>query len=162
MAVQRLVYLVTYSQADLEKFPDCAEFANIIVNSFQSKGVRIVQWVVSLEAHQLQGHHYHVAVKLSRRMRFAKVRKAIYDEHGINVNFSEGEDGDTYYSAFLYVKKYDDEYVTSPNHPEMTALAQTTDQATASRCKQGRSGTKSGKRKRDRMTDFDFFFYIIN
>ena len=73
MAVQRLVYLVTYSQADLEKFPDRAGFANIIVNSFQSKGVRIVQWVVSLEAHQLQGHHYHVAVKLSRRMRFAKV-----------------------------------------------------------------------------------------
>ena len=100
MAGQRLVYLVTYSQADLETFPDRAEFAKIIVNGFESRGVQIVQWVVSLEAHDVEGHHYHVAVKLSRRMRFAKVRQAICDRHDINVNFSEAKEGDTYYSAF--------------------------------------------------------------
>ncbi len=160
MAVQRLVYLVTYSQADLEKFPNRAEFAQIIANGFESKGVSVVQWIVSLEAHQVEGYHYHVAVKLSRRMRFANVRKAIYDQHTINVNFSEGEEGDTYYSAFLYVRKHDDEYVTSPNHPEMTALPQVTDRATASRCKKGRSNTKDGKRKRDRMSDFDLLTIV--
>ena len=157
MAGQRLVYLVTYSQADLEKFPDRAEFAKIIVNGFESRGVQIVQWVVSLEAHDVEGHHYHVAVKLSRRMRFAKVRQAICDRHDINVNFSEAKEGDTYYSAFRYVPKHDNDYKTSPNHPEMTALQQATDRATASRCKKGRS---SLKRNRDRMTDFDLLTII--
>ena len=73
MAGQRLVYLITYSQADLKKFPDHVEFPKIIVNSFESRGVQIVQWVVSLEAHEVEGHHYKVAVKLSRRTRFATV-----------------------------------------------------------------------------------------
>ena len=68
MARQCLVYLITYCQADLKKFPGRAEFAEIIVNGFGSRGVQIVQWVVSLEAHQVEGHHHPVVVKLSRRM----------------------------------------------------------------------------------------------
>jgi hypothetical protein len=59
----RLVYLVTYSQADLTKFSSREEFAEALVLAF-SKDNNIIQWCCCLEDHKDGGKHYHVAIKL--------------------------------------------------------------------------------------------------
>ena len=50
---QRLVYLVTYSRADLEKAPTRESFAEAVtVTWMQTTGVRVLQqWVVTRELH---------------------------------------------------------------------------------------------------------------
>ena len=51
----RSVYLVTYSQADLEKFPSRAIFAQTVANFFTSTNVKVVQWACSMEEHEITG-----------------------------------------------------------------------------------------------------------
>ena len=45
----RTVYLVTYSQANLEKFPLRNDFAKAIIASFTQGLARVLQWCRSLE-----------------------------------------------------------------------------------------------------------------
>ena len=123
---QRLVYLLTYSQADLEMYPTRESFVHIIEESFLAKNLTLKQWVVSMEAHKDGGKHYHMALKLSKRSRWAAVRRRILATYGINVNFNEGEDGDTYYMAYLYVKKEDPNFLEAQGHPDMTVMPRTT------------------------------------
>ena len=47
----RSVYLITYSQADLVKFPSRRDFANAMVHSFSNGAANVVQWCCSLENH---------------------------------------------------------------------------------------------------------------
>ena len=45
---QSLVYLVTYSRADLEKVSSREAFAHIMVNAFEQRQVaRVAHWVIS-------------------------------------------------------------------------------------------------------------------
>ena len=63
----RSVYLITYSQADLDKFQTRDSFARTVVQAFdetRSGLTDIVQWVCSQERHSSGGTHYHMAVKL--------------------------------------------------------------------------------------------------
>ena len=49
---QRLVYLVTYSRADLENIPTREAFAEIVsLGWMETAGVKVHQWVVALELH---------------------------------------------------------------------------------------------------------------
>ena len=45
----RQVYLVTYSQANLELFPTRRSFAEAVVGSFQSSNTHVMHWVCSRE-----------------------------------------------------------------------------------------------------------------
>ena len=45
----RSVYLVTYSQADMTKFPTRKSFANELVKYFQTTKVSFLHWVCSTE-----------------------------------------------------------------------------------------------------------------
>ena len=47
----RQVYLVTYSQADLDKFPTRRSFAEAVVCSFHEFNAKVLQWVCSKESH---------------------------------------------------------------------------------------------------------------
>ena len=60
----RQVYLITYSKADLQKFPTRESFAQAVVKSFEAINTKIELWVCSKEAHQVNGFHYHMALKL--------------------------------------------------------------------------------------------------
>ena len=67
----RSVYLITYSQADLDKFQTRDSFASTVVEAFdetRSGLADIVQWVCSQERHSSGGTHYHMVAskKLSR------------------------------------------------------------------------------------------------
>ena len=75
---QRLVYLITYSRIDATKFPTRESFSKAVLDGWQNRGIRVLQWVVSLEGHADSEvsssdvsnlYHYHMAIKLSKRAR---------------------------------------------------------------------------------------------
>ena len=151
---QCIVYLVTYSCADLSKVPTRQIFADMVVKAFEQLAVaRVNHWVVSQENHHddmatpLTTHH-HMALKLSRRARWCRVRAALESENGIKVNFSSAHA--TYYSAYKYVTKEDEHFVVSSGHPELSGPP-ATEEATKAR----KAKLLSGKGKRERYATFD-------
>ena len=50
-AAQRMVYLITYSRADMANFASRESFSSAIVEAWNNCGIRVVQWVVCIEAH---------------------------------------------------------------------------------------------------------------
>lgn len=120
----RRVYLLTYSQADLEKFPNCQSFSNIIIDSFnQVKSSRTIkEWACCQEQHGNGGFHYHMAVSLNGTRRWRPVKNFIYEKYGISVNFATKNCG--YVAAYRYVCK--DKPITSilhsPDHSNLQQL----------------------------------------
>ena len=62
----RSVYLVTYSRADMTKFPTRESFANEVVKYFQRTKVNVLHWVCCIEEHESSGQRFHLALKLSK------------------------------------------------------------------------------------------------
>ena len=60
----RRVYLITYSQADVNKLPTRHSFADAVLAAFAETNV--MHWCCSKEHHQKSGVHYHMSVKLSK------------------------------------------------------------------------------------------------
>lgn len=113
----RTVYLVTYSQADLEKVACRSDFAHIVVDEFNQHGKfdRVVQWACCKESHRVTGVHYHLAIKLSGVFRWKQVKNNIISSIGIVVHFRTFSTG--YHDAYKYVTKSDRMFITSKNHP---------------------------------------------
>ena len=118
----RLVYLITYSQADLDLVPTREEFSAIVLDSFSnadpSSPVEVVHWACSKEEHRDGGSHYHMAVKLSARRRWLKARNYLEQRHGVKVNFSDRHCN--YYSAWRYTTKEDADFIQSESHPDLS------------------------------------------
>lgn len=118
----RTVYLITYSQANLDQVPKREHFAHLVVQAFDSTcniDNIITQWACSLESHQNGGYHYHMAIKLKQARRWISVRRWLHNRHGISVNFSNIHSN--YYSAWKYTTKQDKDYVQSHDHPDLTS-----------------------------------------
>ena len=62
----RRVYLVTYSQADVEKCSTRSSFAVAVVAAFSRANTKVIQWCCSLENHKKSGVHYHMCIKLDK------------------------------------------------------------------------------------------------
>ena len=111
----RFVYLITYSQPDLDLVPTREEFSAIVLDSVSnadpSSPVDVVQWACSKEEHRNGGSHYHMAVKLSAHRRWLKVRNYLEKRHGVKVNFSDRHCND--YSAWRYTTKEDADFIQS-------------------------------------------------
>ena len=107
----RRVYLITYSQADLEIFPRREDFASACVEAFEDEKCKVLKYVCSMEEHEDGNMHYHCAVKLSGPKRWKSARDYVAHNYGVNVNFSEREDGNFYNHAFAYVRKDDEDAV---------------------------------------------------
>ncbi len=102
----RSTYMVTYSQADLKRFPTRESFAKVVVRTFESKGkVKPLHWACSREDHADGGKHYHLALKLSGNKRWNRSKARLMDEYGISVHFSSRHEN--YYSAYDYATKFD-------------------------------------------------------
>ena len=122
---RRRTYLVTYSRADMIRFPDCDSFAECILEAFkQGKStVRVVQWAACLENHSDTEHkHYHMTIKLSSTRRWYGVFKYLKDKHNIIVNFSNKHCD--YIAAYRYVckDKTTQDVLHSPNHVNLAKL----------------------------------------
>ena len=113
----RSVYLVTYSQADMAKFPTREVFARAIVESFSTGTAKVVQWVCCREKHRKGGDHYHLAIKLDRNQRWMMSKRYLQRTYGITVHYSNRHHN--YYSAWLYVTKSDREFKESDRHPDL-------------------------------------------
>ena len=98
---QCLAYLIPYSRADV-KVPSKESFSNVVLQAWQNFGVRVVQWVMCIEAHhntdnaktgqEMNLYHYHMAIKLEKRVRWFQVRKYLDENFGIKVNFSDNHE----------------------------------------------------------------------
>ena len=162
---QRLVYLITYSRRDGTKFPTRESFSKAVLEGWQYRGIRVLQWVVSLEGHAdsdvsssdvSNNYHHHMAIKLSKRARWLQVRNFLDENYGIQVNFSDKHN--TYYSAYRYVTKEDSEALHSPSHPDLRD-APKTEKAIAAKKRKGKNperGTaKKKNRKEKRLSVYD-------
>jgi len=153
---QSSVYLITYSRADMEKVPNREKFAEIVIDAFEKVNVaKVQQWVVCIENHEQSEvgqstKHYHMALKLNQRMRWARVRQYLESNHEIRVNFSDHHN--TYYSAYRYVTKEDKDIVLSENHPELKDPPSTENAIAAKKAK--RKTQKKSKREK-RYSTYD-------
>jgi len=118
----RRTYLVTYSQANLNRFPTRESFGEAIKTAFNcgSGKVQVEYWACSLEEHQNGGRHYHVCVKLTGSKRWLSVKEHLRNTHNIVVNFSGNHDH--YYSAYSYVTKTDKSFYVSESHPNLSNI----------------------------------------
>ena len=94
---QRMVYLVTYSRVDTTKFSSKESFSLAILEAWQHFGIRILHWVVCIEAHSnnsgcasgdninMNLYHFHMAVKLAKRGRWLQVRNYLDEKYGIQI-----------------------------------------------------------------------------
>ena len=153
---QSSVYLITYSRADLTKIPDRNSFARVVIEAFEEmRFAKVQHWVVAQENHKEtsdQGNktHYHMALKLSKRMRWSRVRQFLESHNEIRVNFSDHHT--TYYSAYKYVTKEDNDFLESKDHPELRDPPTTEKAITA---KKKRVVGKASNKKDKRYTTYD-------
>ena len=116
----RQVYLVTYSQADLSKFPTRTSFAEAIVKSFTTTTASVLHWCCSKEPHKRSGCHYHISVKLSNVKHWLPSKRYLLNHFGVSVHFSSSHSN--YYTAWKYVTKTDAEYEQSEGHPDLSNM----------------------------------------
>ena len=114
----RSLYLVTFSQAALEKFSCRREFANAVVQGFSKSKARVLQWCCCREKQQRGGEHYHLALKLNRNQRWLAAKEYLLDTYGISVHFSNRHHN--YYSAWCYVTKCDESFEQSELYPDIS------------------------------------------
>lgn len=121
MPQQRRVFLITYSQADLEEFPDCASFSKAVVRSFGSQHVK--EWACCREPHQDGGEHYHMAISFNSSRRWGAVKKDFLRNYNAALHFSAKTFG--YVAAYRYVckDKEKEEVLHSPGHTNMSTIA---------------------------------------
>lgn len=115
-------YLVTYSQADLQKFPTRESFGTAVRDAFNhgASKVKVQHWVCSRENHQDGGVHYHCSVKLDGVKRWYTVKNFFQQRYGVVLNFSDSHN--YYMSAYQYTCKSDPTPTHSPEHPDLSAV----------------------------------------
>ncbi|CAB3990358.1 Hypothetical predicted protein [Paramuricea clavata] len=140
----RKCYLITYSQADSQKFPTRDSFASAVVQSFsvcETKS-KILHWACSRSrAPQRSWFHYHMSIKFDGNRRWLKSKEYLMEYHGIPVYFSDNYND--YYTAYKYITNMYVEALHSESHPDLkSAAAPRTERAKATWC-------RSSKQKRD-------------
>ena len=114
----RKVYMITYSQSNLEKCPDRKTLVEFVLKAFdfENSTVKPMHWEVCKEAHQNGGSHYHMCIKINKNKRMGDVKRKLL-ENGANVSFTEGHGN--YITAFRYINKSDTEVLLSDSHPDL-------------------------------------------
>ena len=124
--VGRRTYLVTYSQADLSKYPSRKEFGEMIKRYFDAGAskVKTEYWACCLEEHNVGGYHYHVSLKLNGVKKWYAVKQNITSKENIVVNFSNKPNH--YIAAYRYVTKEDMDVYLSDGHPNLDNVSSPT------------------------------------
>ncbi len=159
--VQRQIYLLTYSRADLCKFPTKDSFADAVIDAWVQNGKQVVQWVVCIEEHKdsesnnsENKFHYHMALKLKDKARWNQVKDFMANKYDVQIHFSDKHA--LYYSAYKYLLKQDPEPLLSPNHPDLSVEPRTSRAVKSRKRKtsEKRKGAARGSKKR-RLSTFD-------
>eukprot|EP00111_Clytia_hemisphaerica_P017490 TCONS_00051770-protein len=117
-------YLLTYSQADLDKVPNSRTFADIVLEAYNDPTqckVEIVDWAACQEPRANGGKHYHMILKLNGTRRWKPWFEAMKRKWGINVNFSHTNKG--YLRGYKYIikDKPSEMVVHSLGHGDLTS-----------------------------------------
>ena len=170
----RSVYLVTYSRADLSKFPNRRDFAEAFVTSFEKGSAKVKHWCCSRENHADGAKHYHMVLKWHKSQRWLQSKRFLEENFAIEVNYSSNHHN--YYSAWRYVTKEDSSCEESESHPDLNSYKEpkTTNASMAkiqtgqkrSAAVQGRGNVCRGKKrskkeKQKRLTAFDVSEVIL-
>lgn len=123
----RQVYLVTYSQADINKFPTRQSFAEAVNASFRAPSAEVLQWCCSKEPRKSSGVHYRLCLKLNKMQRWLPAKRYLKEHFNISVHFSSAHSN--YYTAWKYVTKKDEHVVQSENHPDRNSIGPRTTKA---------------------------------
>lgn len=116
----RIVYLITYSQADLSIFPNRQSFADAVceaVLNCEGPKTKLIQWTCCQESHKRQGKHYHMVIKLNKIKRWLPIWQYLKNKWSVYVHFSNRHAN--YYSAWLYTTKEDEDFIQSAGHPDL-------------------------------------------
>ena len=163
-------YLVTYSQADIEKFPTRESFGKMMEEEFNSGSsqVKVSHWACCKENHVDGGFHYHCCMKLTGVKKWLSVKNNITRKHNIVVNFSDTHSH--YIYAYRYVCKSDREVFHSPGHPDLSDVGSPRTKAGTKALQQGsrkrkigfnQCGDESCSSKSRRLTNLEVSDYIV-
>ena len=138
----RRQYLITYSQADEQKFPTRESFGKMLENEFNrgNSQVRVSHWACCKENHKENGFHYHCCLKLTGVKKWCHVKNNITKNYGIVVNFS---DHDQYIYAYRYVCKADRDVAHSDNRPDLSQVGSPRTKASTSALREAAKKRKS-------------------
>ena len=120
MPQQRRIFLITYSQADLNKFENCLSFSEAVVDAFGAQHIK--EWACCMEPHQDGGYHYHMALSLKSSRRWGPVKRKFLQSFNVSLHFKIRNCG--YVAAYRYVCKDKDitDVLHSPGHSNMAVL----------------------------------------
>ena len=120
----RRVFLLTYSQADLDRFPTCKEFSDTVIAAFEKvkSSRKVKEWACCQEKHVENGVHYHMAISLDGTRRWKPIKNLIYENDKISINFATKNCG--YVAAYRYVckNKSIEEVLHSTNHSNLKTI----------------------------------------
>ena len=180
--VGRRTYLITYSKANLEKFPTRQSFGEMIQKHFDDgpSKVKTEYWACCRENHKDGSEHYHVSLKLSGVKKWYMIKKNIIDKEGVVVHFSNKPS--YYIASYKYVTKHDSDIVHSQNHPNLkdvsspstkqctlayrekrrslNASASSSSQPSAASCSQTSSKTPTKQYKIKRLSNLEVSDFI--
>ena len=116
-------YLITYSKADLTKFPTRKSFADACAESFDKNSERkiVSHYACCLEYHDDESPHYHVSIKLNSSKRWRSAKDYMFKNFGVVVNFAENPNS-FYTGAYRYISKNDSDVYHSENHPPLESI----------------------------------------
>ena len=89
--VQR-VYLITYSQANLEKFTNFTVFTDKILEYFttvKSNNNPLLPWACFQEPHKDGGKHYYVIIQFKSPRTWLPIKNLMLKKYGIALHFSQ-------------------------------------------------------------------------
>jgi hypothetical protein len=145
--VVRQVYLITYARANAQLCAGRREFADLVIEAFDfnNGAPKLKHWVVCKEPHEGGGHHYHMAICISRNKRWGPAKRALQAQ-GITVHFQDKEGVVNYVGAYIYVCKSDRDALESVPHPDLSNVVQyRTANASAARRRGGNEKEKTKK-----------------
>ena len=81
----RMVYLITYAQADIVRFPNPLTFANAILQSCNTcfGPDKVEKWVCAKERHADGGMHFHMALIFTTQRRWSQLKATLQSAHNI-------------------------------------------------------------------------------
>ena len=121
----RRVYLITYSQANLEELLNCTVFTERILEYFTTvKGDNNppVQWTCCQEPHKDGGKHYHMNIQFKNPRRWFPIKNFMLKKYGIALHFSSEHAGYNTAYRYIYKNKSSIEVLHSNGYPNLEAI----------------------------------------
>ena len=130
----RKLYLITYSQADVVRFPPRQSFVQAVLYSFYDTPDKSCTGPAARKNGRTEsgGSYFQMALKLNRNKQRLPSKRFLLERCGISFHFSGIHRN--YFSAWKYLTKQDKEFVESPGYPDLSdGLPKTTKESFANK-----------------------------